>query len=290
MANEAVKKFLLTRNALKDMERDTKEQRTSQRQAERTLGGMLSESMQRNNVDCLSLPPADDGKLRYVRLVRPARRVCVMRTEEDVLALVNDVSRHVTDVAAEDLPKAVVALVVSRARERGASPPPPRIRVCDRPARQSTESAHAPTETRRLSTEFTMAHRERHTSQAPLKRLRSEHRSAEKILMPILEKADNTTLQIEMRRSPDATPRTLKIARRESAPTSDPEKKPPLGIRHVTRVVRLATLDVAQRVRREDLDVALSDAVLKRLRDENTPRRVARVRIAVSTPSSDAAH
>ena len=168
-------------------QRASKDTRAEQADAQRTIGALLRDSMAHEGVVCIAVPgDAPGAPTRYVRALRPSSsapgaRRCVVRslkTVEDVLALVEDVGRHMVSVSAEQLPDAVAKLVLARAREPVAgvaataaaptAPPVASLRFVKRP--RSDERVVpldvAPRETRHLTQQYAKACEERGETRA----------------------------------------------------------------------------------------------------------------------------
>lgn len=269
--------YCRAREALRRAQVSTRDARAEQVDAERTLGGLLTESMRRHDVECLALPHGG-----YARLVQPARRAPPLKTEDEALALVDDVARHVTEVPAEGLPAAVVKLVQRRARERGGGdgaapppPPPPRVRVVQKmPQRRGsadgapprvTEPAMAPTETRVLTEQFSEACRERRAAREELQPLRAEQRRTEEALLPALTAP--ATVRME---TPTGAARVLHVVRCAAPPS---RRTTGYGIRRVSALVRRAAADASKE--RHTFDEVLRARFAHLLRTEEAEAREA---------------
>ena len=119
--------YCRARERLRARERETRDERAEQNDAQRTIGGLLGESMARHNVECVALPPSitAEGGVGYVQLVRPGRRACAVRSVEDALSLLDGgVATCLPDVPREALPAAVARLVLTRrTRPRAVASP-----------------------------------------------------------------------------------------------------------------------------------------------------------------------
>tara|TARA_B110000046_G_scaffold155871_1_gene166397 strand:- start:699 stop:1541 length:843 start_codon:yes stop_codon:yes gene_type:complete len=266
MSDEALVAYCEARDAVQRHERATREARTEQVDAERTLGGLLSESMARHAVACV---PAGEG--RYVRLAPAARRAMAVKTEEDALSLVEDVARHVRDVPAEELPAAVVALVRERARARGPPPGPPRVRVLSKlPVRLPAPPPLAPAETQRLLAPYLEARRERAEARAALAPLRAARKRTEAALLPQLHGVATVRMAAPAPASDGAAQaaaaRTLRVE--VAPPRAARSSSSALGVRALLELVRAATEEAA--ADRVGFDAALRAAVARRLRERPT--------------------
>lgn len=249
--NEQLVTFCAARERLKRFEAETKEERAEQNDAHRTLGGLLSESMTRHNVTCVALEPsAEDPTLRYAHLVRGSKRMRPLKTKEDVMALVGDLSRHVASVPREDLPNAVATLVATRARANSLPPLPPRVRVSTRPPTASSkqpvvQASLAPAETRALTEQFDAAVRERTRTTQTLRPLRAAVREAQSTLLSLLT-PDATPERIEalplpsqdLEKEDETTPRKKRKVLEVQCVTTQPRRRSSYGIRDVCAKVK----------------------------------------------------
>lgn len=250
--DRALTSYCRARETLKRAEMETREERAEQNDAQRTLSTLLGESMAKHGVPCVTLPSAEDGSARYVVLPKTTRRPCALRTDDDVLELVRDASKHV--VGAEDIPNAVAELALSRARERGRDVTS-RPRVITRPpARQAPPLRweEVPQETRTFSEQFVSAVDECRTMRKALQPLRSAMRDATKTLAPLLP-TDGTTSQVQVTRptlpsAPSDDRVVLQLSRRDKTKT----KSKALGVREMVELVREAA---SRAVRDDDADL-----------------------------------
>ena len=77
--DSALLAYCTARERLRRAEVASKEERAEQLDAERTLRGLLTDSMQRHAVSCMTVPGPGDGTARYVRLSAATRRVATAR-------------------------------------------------------------------------------------------------------------------------------------------------------------------------------------------------------------------
>lgn len=183
-ADETAVAFCQARERYRVAQRATKEARAEQADATRTLGTLLTESLARHAPavgGATIAASAPDGSVRYLRLSQPAAKAVRLRSVADAVGLLNDVARHVADVATESLPDAVAKLVQARARQ---PPPPdatPRLHVARRPPKRGRilEAALVPREARTLSESFAAAHAERDATRTQLRPLHAALRAAE---------------------------------------------------------------------------------------------------------------
>lgn len=268
-----VVEFCRARERLKAAERATRDERAEQNDAQRTLGGLLSESMERHRLQCVALPPIGDVP-QYARLSGGGRSACAIRSTEDALALVRGVAESLPRVALEDLPAEVPKAVMARARERG-KPQPVRVRLASRPPRTGvTEASLAAAETRQLSEQFVRAAQEVRTSREALKPLREEMRRCERAAAPLVAAE---AARVQMERGGNRPAVVLEVAPLESG-----GRAARLGLRQVCRVAGEAAAEVvARRVARDGFDAALAAEVERRLSEQPAPTAAAATRLRV---------
>lgn len=265
MVAPGVVDFCRARTKWKSELQASKDDRRELREASRSLEALLKESMLRNNVTAVRL---DDG--RVARLSLPARRACPVRTDEDVLSLIDDLARHLTTVPPKQRPTVAASVVLERARARGPPPPPPRVvlvrgplKACQHDDPEGTATPSAPRETQTLGSEFARVQRTQREARDALAPLRRQMREAE---AQCLAERDEAVTTVQVLR-PDQSRVLLKVAPVE-APISTG-----VGIRVLVRVVREAvasgeTTDAGLRAR------VLAGVVRWRLERQRPPPRL----------------
>lgn len=263
--------FCAARERLRTAEHESRDERAEQNDAQRTLSGLLLDSMQRHQVACVAVPATEalpGGG--YVYLPPPTRRACALKTPQDVMPLLRDITRTLTDVAEADLPDAVSRAVLRRAREQGELRPA-RPRVQARPPRQSVVHV-PPNETKRLSEQFATAVEECRDTRRRLKPLRDAVRESERNVLRTVPATTQPT-QVQMQR-PDGTSGVLHISRAERP------RRASLGVREVCRVVKEVTARLlAEGVSRTLLDARLGPEVEKVLTERPAPTTTPRLRV-----------
>jgi hypothetical protein len=278
MVDNAVTDFCQARERLRRAEAETREQRAEQNDAQRTLSGLLGESMARHDVKCI---PLQDGQ--YVTLPPPRRRACSVKTLEDVLPLLENLAHALPEVAEEELPAAVARLVMERARDRGTlSTPRPRVQL--RPPTKHLAMTHTlPVETRTLSQQFAGSVHECRETRRQLKPLRDAVRDCEKKAVTQMEPAaqsssSSSTVQVHMQRPRDGKHQVLHISRVER------KRSTGFGVRRVCSTVRDATAHLLRQGKgRECLNTDLAPEVSHRLTQEVPDATPIRHRLKVHT-------
>lgn len=164
------------------LHRATVDERAENTDAIRTLGGLLTESMQRNDVRCVRV--ATGGTVNYLRIVPARRRAKKLNTTEDVLALLSGVGAEVTDVSFEELPNALARVIQERARQQGGTVPP-RVQVTSRVGirERITEVDQASREVEQLSRQMQSSHVERDQLRKRINPVRAEMKRYERMLV-----------------------------------------------------------------------------------------------------------
>ena len=269
MAQSDIVQYCVARERYQTRQSQLKEQRAEQADAQRTLGGLLLDSMTRNDIPVVCVP-SQHGPTRYIRILRGTNRSQPLKNIDDVLELVKDVSRYVTDVSTEKLPGAISKLVEGRARAKG-TPGPARIQVS--PKMNANENivnmSITPTETQQLSTQFEHAYSERSNTRADMRPLRAELKRTETTLLSTTI-PDGNIGTVEMRRV-NGQPKLMDINQVKTTVTHST-----FGIRAVMRLVKEAVGNVT--ARNESFDDNLRYE-LKRLLELETQRTDVRYRI-----------
>lgn len=298
-SDERLAAFCRARERYLAAQRTTKDARAEQADAQRTLGALLRDSMAEHDVGCIAVPGASAGEpTRYVRVLRPSgasrRVVRPLKTVEDVLSLVEDVSRHMVSVSAEQLPDAIASLVLSRARQPPpvvgeVSPPPPAsasLRFVKRPRTDEkvVPLEVAPRETRHLTQQYAKACEERSETRARMKPLREALRSAEKALVddrPAPSPSSSSQNDppppsaLVHVQHPDGRSLALRVTREEKAV----KPRGAFGIRVVCNLVR----EAVRRTPRGDLFDARLREALRSLLEAERETLVVRTRLRVRT-------
>lgn len=265
--NEAVLEFCRTRDQLARRERETREIRTERNDAQRTLGNMVRDSMQTNDISSVSL---DDG--RRVCLLPGVRRSAPPATLEDALSIVRDLGSDVVGTnSASKLLQAVLRVARERLKERGPPQGPPRLLFKSTSASGGSAADSTPDETKRLLVQYVQAHQDCRESREALAPLRAAKRRASEALVPLLEQP----VTVRMRASDDTNGRLLRLCRAEPAPT--PTAPPPRygGVRSFLATLREAIVAVLEgeqgKERGNPFETRLREELRRRLESEPVP-------------------
>lgn len=287
---EAILKYCDLKSRLTDESKRTKEERAESIDAKRTIGNLLLCSMEKNDVRCVCLGD-DVGDKKYVRLAPPSRRSMKVDSFEKVYSLLEGVSSLVSTVPDVEVPSHVVRIFKERALERGPPPGPPRLVQTKRPLKSdhAKEIPHLPSETKRLTSQYAEAKREYEKCKENVSHLRSEVKSAETSLLPLLpsegalvklKKGDKESVVRLIRVDPPPPPpsSTPSSSSKPSPPTPPPSNPSPppssnpsdqkrLSLRSASQVVRTAAEEAvkARSTPDIDFDVALRACVSRLL-------------------------
>lgn len=209
--------FCKCREHLNRVQRETQDVRVETADAIRTLSGLLVDTMERTNTSCIRVPRTQASAL-YVRRIPPQMRAKQLRTMDDVVAILADISRDVVEVPWEDVPDAIVKIVRQRVREQGTQKQAT-IRVVERvgPRENITEMDHAGREAQTLTRQFVESYVERQTVRAQIKPLKDAFRRAEKTLK-------ECTSSFEQQSDESTAPRATTDARLGDTPRENEQR------------------------------------------------------------------
>lgn len=255
---ELLLRFCNARHKYQEQQRSTAEERSEVHETYKSVHALLVESMRRNGHRCVRCVHAD-GTTFYVRLVEGRRRAMTLKSNDDVMELLQNVGPNVTHVSLEDLPDAIARLVEARARTRGADVPSraavvPRVGVREHIVEQTSTCRELQT----LTAQMTQSDAERRRLRHELTPARNELREAERKLCATVsgETPREVSEVVRVNAPPSAAapqssrpppPRTLSVAT-----VVRPKRRNVFGIRNVCRCVREAAGNVQERDERFD--------------------------------------
>jgi hypothetical protein len=182
---QAILEFCKTREELCAEKRKTKDERSEHLDAEKTLNGLLIESMEKNNITCICMGD-EVGEKKYLRVMPPTKRSIKIKCVDDILELTKDMSRHVDTIPKPELAAAVVSIFKKRALERGQVGSS-RLVLAQRGSRGNiTERTMLSKETLNLSCQYIDAKTELIDGRNRLKRFKNRQADAERKLIPLL--------------------------------------------------------------------------------------------------------
>lgn len=238
--------YCRNREAYLKMQRDTVNERTENADAYRTIGGLLTRSMQSQGLNCIRIVRSGQPP-EYVRLTPERRRSKQIKCVDDILALMANVSREVTDVTHEDLPVAVSRLFSERARQAGTVTPR-RIQITGRVGirEQITEHTDVRREVEDLTRQIQDVHTDRKAIRDRMKPIREQMKKSEEAIA----QAQPTEEMVVRMQSPSTAPKVLRICHQEYV-----KRHNIFGIKNVCKLIREAVSNVP---RDEHFDTGLS--------------------------------
>ena len=257
---ELLVRFCNARHKYNELQRSTTEERSEVHETYRSVLALLVESMRRNGEYCVRCVH-DDGTTSYVRLVQGRRRAMTLRSNDDVMALLENVGADVAHVAFEDLAPAVTRLVEARARARGEEVSPrisvvPRVGIRERVVEQASTCRELQT----LTGQITRSNADRRRLREEFVPVRNELRDAERKLCDTVSASANAAETpprelnevVQMRGTPASLDTRAPTKAISVATVVRPKRHNVLGIRNVCRCVREAVGNVAFRDERFD--------------------------------------
>lgn len=276
MDNDSLVNFCRARERYQEIQRHTAEERSETHDTYRSLLSLLTDSMRRNGQHCIRCVHTD-GTTSYIRLIDGRRRAMVLRNEDDVMGLLQDVSPSVSHVSREELPDAIARLVESRAKARGTDVIP-RITVVPRVSIRETivEQGNACRELQTLTSQMTQTCSERKRLREDMGLVRRELQDAERRLCETVSTKNagggsvdelNEVVQMHAPHR-DGNVKTKTVA---VSTVMRPKKRNVFGLRNICKLVREAVENVPER--NEQFDERLREHVtriLERERDDSS--------------------
>lgn len=214
MSREDVVRFCHARQRLRDTLRDTKNERQELYDAQRTVGGLLLESMTRNGVQCVAMPDN-----RFVRVVNQKARALRIKTVDEGLDLLSGLDAQLQGVLRENIPGEAVKFTKQRICTLSDGDDSVEVRkrlqiTSKQP--KSYDPAMLPGEVTRLTKDYTDACSQRLDSTQTLRPLRESQRDTERALLQTMSQPVSV-----QQRTPDGRAVIMEIAvRREGASES----------------------------------------------------------------------
>ena len=260
MSSDEVIEYCRQRERYLSMQRATAEERAETADAMRTIGGLLTESMVRNDVRCVRIASNESG-VQYIRVVPQRRRAKQLKNIDDVLTLLDGIGSEVVDVPFEQLPKALTQVVQERARQQGGTVPP-RVQVTQRVGvrEQVTEVDQAPREVEQLSKQMKTTHTERKQLREKMQPVRKEMARCERTIAESGRVDDPVLVQMRTADNAIVPPRVLSVCTQEYV-----KKKNIYGLRHVCGYVRDAVSGLG--ARDDDFESKLKEEVQRVIED-----------------------
>lgn len=248
------------------MQRATVEERAETADALRTINGLLTETMVRNDVRCVRIANNESG-VQYVRVVPTRRRAKQLKNVDDVLSLLDGISPEVSDVPMEQLPTALSRIVQERARQQG-NEVAPRVQITQRVGirERIAEADQVPREVAQLSKQMSTTHAERRQLRERIQPMRAEMArcerkvAAETTTQTSSSSSEPVLVQMKNADNENAPARVLRVSRQEYV-----KKRNIYGLRQVCSYVRDAA--GALEARGDDFETRLKGEVRRVIED-----------------------
>lgn len=225
--NGPVIEFCRARQALKDEQTRRKDTLEETADSKRVTLNRLKQTMVDSALDCVSLPPLENGEPRYARLVAGPPRYATFRTADDVVRFIPDMAQHLTNTPEVDVPIEVLRIFLERAKREET--PERRLVIVPKVPARVVPASNPPAPVKTASKTLTTAMDEYKSCRLPIKALRTATRDAERIVENVVKQDAPVLLQMN------------KNGKRRLLNVSKETKPPPrrsLGIRRVTRIVQ----------------------------------------------------
>ena len=291
MDNELLVNFCRARERYQEKQRRTAEERSETHDTYKSVLSLLTDSMRRNGQRCIRCVHAD-GTTSYIRLVHGRRRAMVLRNDDDVMGLLQEVSPSVSHVSQEELPDAIARLVESRAKARGTDVAP-RITVVPRVGLRETvvEQGNTCRELQTLTSQMTQTHSERKRLREDMGPVRRDLQEAERRLCETVsttnaaggsaEELDEVVQMHAPHKDGNVKTKTVSVST-----VMRPKSRNVFGLRNVCKLVREAVQNVPERDERFDERLREQTLrILQRERDESSQEWTRKVVVKRQRPT-----
>lgn len=253
--NAPVIEFCRARQALKDEQTRRKDTLEETADSKRITLDRLKQSMVDNALDCVSLPPEENGEPRYARLVAGPPRYATFRTVDDVVRFAPDMAQQLSNTPEVDVPAEALRIFLDRAKREET--PDRRLVIVPKIPARVVPASNPPAPVKTASKTLSSAITEYKTCRLPIKALRTATRDAERVVENVVKQDAPVLLQMNK----NGKRRLLNVSKE-----TKPPPKRALGIRRVTRIVqesaRYAVHD------RSNFDVRFSQRIREMVTEE----------------------
>ena len=218
--------FCRARQTLKEEKDKHREIFEETADAKRVNMDLLKDSMQKNNVQCIALPPDPNGVQQYARLMPTPTRYTTFRTWEDISRLASGFQSRIVQVPEDDVPGEVLRLFLQRATIQGDSQL--KLAVKTTVPNKVQPLATPPPEVSRLGKTLNVAIQEYKTCREPIKSLKAASNEAEKNAQITMK--DNEPVLLHMDRN--GKRRFVNVLK-----TSQEKHRRSIGIRQIRKIV-----------------------------------------------------
>lgn len=211
MDNRCVLNYCRSKEALRKVREQTKEERAEQLDATRTLGSLLRDSMMKNEVR--SVPIGDN---LHVRLTAPVQLPFSCKSVEEVMSLFESLPSFSTSDARDKVEEYMSKWVRAQIQERRPPPGLPRVSIVSRIPRKSKPPTPVPAETRRMIDEYVSAYNDRLETRNKIRPFLEAVKQSERAILPVL---GNDVPRVKI--SQGSKEKVLQIERVEPRPTTN---------------------------------------------------------------------
>ena len=174
---ESVIEFCKARQSLRDEEIRSKDVMDETSDAKRVSMDLLTDSMKKNMIDCIVLPPNSDGIQKYARLVCAPTRYATFRSWEDISRFATGFQRHISQLPEDEVPAEVIRLFLERATIKGTKQ---KLVILPKIPNKVNPSLNPPSEVSRLGKTLNNAILEYKSCREPIRTLKTIRNEAEK--------------------------------------------------------------------------------------------------------------
>ena len=179
--DQALIEYCRAREMLRIKLQTTKEDRSEQTDAEKTLNHLLFEQMKHGHVPCIAV---ESG---YIHVPPDKHSSMKLTSMEDLLAVLKEVCGNLSAIPKEHIPDALVSMFKQALKHNGTTKPATRVVVSNKAPRSGfVELVQLPANLRSLAEQYVQARQELVTARRELLPLRREQKAAEHKLLPLL--------------------------------------------------------------------------------------------------------
>ena len=241
--DKQIQTYFQARTALRAAEHDSRHTVSDASDARRVTRQILLENMQASGVDCVPIHDDRSGETKYARVVKKPAKYIRFSSPQDILNLVRDVRDQIQNVSDSSVPRHLVTVAMSRAKEEAttekrlcvSTTAPPDEKVTSRP----------PASVAAAGASFVATSREYKQCSAPISELKARVRDSEKKLETFMAPDKPIVVRVEKQDGSE------KLVRIENQTRANKPKLP--GPRRVSEMIRdAARYAVADRDSFED--------------------------------------
>ena len=178
--------YCIAREELKRKKKETQEERAENADASRVMCNMLTESMQKNNMECIEIPGLEGRIFLKMDIVRPTP--LSVPCDEEVEMRMKGVGEETSNIPIPDIPDRVVRFVVEKMRRgKGEREERKRVRIVPKQVEGKTvELTSTPNEVKQLAQQLVQTKESQKKILSDLRPLVKAEREAEKSILGTL--------------------------------------------------------------------------------------------------------